>query len=74
MAAFQALLVYSLLRLQEAYPGNDGFEAGLLFVDLSLGLLGGGMSFLVRIAAGPVGGAAGPVGGATTGVERVGAA
>ncbi|KAK9343157.1 hypothetical protein V1522DRAFT_414159 [Lipomyces starkeyi] len=30
LAAFQALLVYCLLRLQEGPVGNDGFEAALL--------------------------------------------
>ncbi|KAK9489003.1 hypothetical protein V1508DRAFT_136431, partial [Lipomyces doorenjongii] len=30
LAAFQALLVYCLLRLQEVPVGNDGFEAALL--------------------------------------------
>ena len=30
LAAFQALLVYALLRLQEVSMGNDGFEAALL--------------------------------------------
>lgn len=30
LAAFQALLVYCLLRLQEVPAGNDGFEAALL--------------------------------------------
>ncbi|GJN75448.1 hypothetical protein PLIIFM63780_009346 [Purpureocillium lilacinum] len=30
LASFQALLVYCLLRLQEAPVGNDGFDSGLL--------------------------------------------
>ncbi|KAL7910623.1 hypothetical protein GGI35DRAFT_449222 [Trichoderma velutinum] len=47
LAAFQSLLVYCLLRLQEAPVGNDGFEAALLttvnHVFNSLALLAGGI-------------------------------